>query len=326
MMARKKKKKRTKGGKIEMNEFSSSLAKELEALISENASLVCKYDSLTRKYDKVITSFAFVAAVDQENEMLEEKLGKLTSDNMALQANHKVLECSYEKLVDSYVTLEIAHEVVISSVKFMQPLSHTCTCSQVQIDLSCTNDCSSQASKYSIKHVFVESCNDLIAKENDKLKQEIENLQRDLYMLKEKSKVQPSQDNCENIVKKFEKESTVASSTSQQHTKTHKHKIQENSKVGHVKSLYHPTKHKAQEPQSKKPRSSNKWRVCYNCKEKGPFSDTCPSTTTGIGSNCYGSDRCMPLVRLVPGRPDTPQGNKPRKNPSPRTRLRSKHG
>jgi hypothetical protein len=47
---------------------------------------------------------------------------------MALQADHKGLECSYEKLVDSYATLEIAHEVGLSSVKFMQPLSHTCIC------------------------------------------------------------------------------------------------------------------------------------------------------------------------------------------------------
>jgi predicted nuclease with TOPRIM domain len=127
-MAKKEKKKRTKGGKIEKNEASSSLAKELEA-ISENASLVCKYDSLARQYDKVIKSFACVAAVDQENERIEEKLEKLTSEPMALQANHKELECSYEKLVDSYATLEMAHEVVLSSIKFMQPLSHTCTCS-----------------------------------------------------------------------------------------------------------------------------------------------------------------------------------------------------
>jgi predicted RNase H-like nuclease (RuvC/YqgF family) len=79
-MPKKEKKRTTKRGKIEKNEASGSLAKELEALKSENASLVCKYDSLTRKYDKVIKSFACVAVVDQENERLEEKLGKLTSE------------------------------------------------------------------------------------------------------------------------------------------------------------------------------------------------------------------------------------------------------
>jgi hypothetical protein len=68
-----------------------------------------------------------------------------------------------------------------------------------------------------------------------------------LYVLKEKSKIQPSQDNCEDMVKKLEKGSTVASSTSQQHTKTHKNKIQEKSKIGHIKFQHRPTKHKAQE-------------------------------------------------------------------------------
>jgi hypothetical protein len=66
-MANKEKKKRTKGGKIEKNEASCSLTKELEALKSANA-------------------------VDQENEVLEENLGKLSSDHMALQAKHKELK------------------------------------------------------------------------------------------------------------------------------------------------------------------------------------------------------------------------------------------
>jgi hypothetical protein len=53
-----------------------------------------------------------------------------------------------------------------------------------------------------------------------------------LYVLKKKSKMWPSQDNREDMVKKLEKGSTVTSSTPQQHTMTHKNKIQEKSKVG----------------------------------------------------------------------------------------------
>jgi hypothetical protein len=66
-------------------------------------------------------------------------------------------------------------------------------------------------------------------------------------MLKEKNKVQPSQNNCEDMVKKLEKGSIVTCSTPQQHAKTHKHKIQEKSKVGQVKSQFRLTKPKAQE-------------------------------------------------------------------------------
>jgi hypothetical protein len=73
----------------------------------------------------------------------------------------------------------------------------------------------SQASQSRIEHVIVESCDDLIAEENDQLKQEVEKLQKDLYVLKEKSKVQPSQDNCESMVKKPKKGSTATRSTPQ---------------------------------------------------------------------------------------------------------------
>jgi hypothetical protein len=131
------KKRQAKGAKSQKIEASSSPTRELELLKSELASLVCKYESLPNKYDHDIKSFLYRAKVEEEaNNALEVQLAKLTSEHMALQADHKGLERSYEKLVDSYATLEIAHEVVLSSLKYMQPLSHTCTCSQSQIDLS----------------------------------------------------------------------------------------------------------------------------------------------------------------------------------------------
>jgi hypothetical protein len=132
-----KKKRQTKGAKGQKNEASSSPTRELELLKSELASSVCKYESLSNKYDHDIKSFAYRAKIEEEsNDDLEAKLAKLTSEHMALQADHKGLECSYEKLVDSYATLDIPHEVVLSSVKSIQPLSHTCTCSQPQINLA----------------------------------------------------------------------------------------------------------------------------------------------------------------------------------------------
>jgi hypothetical protein len=107
---------------------------------------------------------------------------------------------------------------------------------------------------------------------------------------------------------------------------THKNKIQEKNKVGQVKSQYRPTKHKAQESLSKKPRNSNKWRVCYKCREKGHFANSCPSMKMGRGTDRDRSDRCIPPVRPVPAKPATPQVNKSKMTPSPRTRLRSKYG
>ena len=74
----------------------------------------------------------------------------------------------------------------------------------LEISNSCNEKCH--------EDVFVETCDDLIVKENDELKQKIEMLIKDLARLKDKSieiNVQSSQDNREDIVKKLEKGSTV---------------------------------------------------------------------------------------------------------------------
>jgi hypothetical protein len=109
-----KKKRQAKGAEGQKIEASSSPSRELELLKSELASLVCKYETLANNYDHDIKSFACRAKIEEEaNDDLEAKLAKLTSEHMVLQANHNELEHSYENLVDSYATLEIAHEVVL---------------------------------------------------------------------------------------------------------------------------------------------------------------------------------------------------------------------
>jgi cell division protein FtsB len=281
------KKRQAKGAKSQKIEASSSPTRELELLKSELAPLVCKYESLANKYDHDIKSFSYRTKVEEEaNDVLEAQLAKLTSENMALQATHKELKCSHEKLVDSYASLEIAHDVVVSLVNFLQPLTPTCTCSLVNNEFACTKPCCSQASQSSIEHVFVESCDDLIAQENDELKQEVEKLKRDLYVLKEESQVQPPQDNCDDMVKKPKKSSTTTISTPQQHTKTNKSKIQEKGK-GHSTS-HCPTKLKAHETISKKRRRPTRRRLCYICKENGHSAADCPQASSADQgwSNC----------------------------------------
>jgi predicted nuclease with TOPRIM domain len=167
------------------------LTQKLEDFKLSHSTLVDKYDILLNKVVCATNPSTCVASLEQERKVLNEKLEKLTSEHMALQARHKELECSHEMLVESYTRLEVAHEVVLSSVTSTQPLSHTCTCSQINIELSCTKPCCSQASQTSIEHVIVETCDDLIAKENDQLIQEVERLKDDLSKLKGKSQVQP---------------------------------------------------------------------------------------------------------------------------------------
>jgi hypothetical protein len=173
-----KKKRQANGAKSQKIEASSSPLRVLELLKSRLASLVCKYESLANKYDHDIKSFSYRSKVEEEsNDVLEAQLAKLTSEHMALQATHKELECSHEKLVDSYASLEIAHEVVVSPVKFSQPLTPTCTCSLVNNEFANTKPCFSQASQSSIEHVFVEFCDDLVAQENDELSKRLKSLE-----------------------------------------------------------------------------------------------------------------------------------------------------
>ena len=137
--------------------------------------------------------------------------------------------------MDSHVSLEVAHEVMVTTVKFYEPLTHTCTCSQVQIDLTCTKLCCYQASQSSIEQVFVESCDDFIAQENEKLMHEVKRLKEEVIKLKGKEQVRPSQDNRDSVVKKLEKDSNFTSSAPQQDQKSIKHKIPRKKSLGHIK-------------------------------------------------------------------------------------------
>ena len=108
------------------------------------------------------------------------------------------------------------------------------------IDESCSNPCNERCNA----NVIVESCDDLIAKENDELKQEVERLMKDLARLKGKSIVQPSQDNREDMVKKLEKRSTMTCS------KCHKE--------GHKSYQYKEKEGEAKGKENSKPKNLNK--------------------------------------------------------------------
>jgi hypothetical protein len=132
---------------------------------------------------------------------------KLISKHMKLQKRHRDLLCSHKELMDSYALLKLAHELMVTMVKDSQ--LHTCTCAQPSIDLSCANSGCSQAKPSCDEHVLVETCDSLIASENDELERENEMLKMELSRLKGKGHVQPYQDNCDHMVKKLEKGSTV---------------------------------------------------------------------------------------------------------------------
>ena len=94
------------------------------------------------------------------------------------------------------------------SLEMKQPIPCAIPISKVDASTSCIDliDKSNPCNEKCFEDVVVESCDNLITKENDELKQEVHRLMKDLARIKGKgieSNVQPSQDNHEDIVKKL---------------------------------------------------------------------------------------------------------------------------
>ena len=148
-----------KGNKEDVQEVE-----QIKAIRKELECLKLNYDLLISKSETSSANSSHrIDSLQKENQVLKAKLEKLSSEHVILQKTHMELEKSYEKLVESYVMIEMAHEIMVNTVKSYEPLTHICTCSQVQIDLTCTKPCCSQASQSSIEKMFVESCDDFIA-------------------------------------------------------------------------------------------------------------------------------------------------------------------
>ena len=220
-----------------------------------------------------------------DQELLEE-FQKLIRKHMKLQKRHGDLLCSHEKLIDSYALLEETHEAMLATVKSSQP--HTYTCAPQSIDLSCANSCGSQAKPSCDEHALVETCDSLIASENDELKRENEMLKIELSRLKGEGHVQPSQDNRDHMVKKLEKGSIATCAKLPQinlkksYQKRDKPKIKKKAHVkcfecptlGYFSSEY-PNKKNDQAKPSRRLRSLSQ-RRCFGCKEKGHNIADCP--------------------------------------------------
>jgi replication initiation and membrane attachment protein DnaB len=84
--------------------------------------------------------------------------------------------------------------------------------------------------------VSVETCDYLIAQENDHLKREVKKLELKVNKLKKQAKVQPPQDNCSNVVKKLEKRKTAPKIASQPSKKQVQNEKDE--KVEYVRSVF----------------------------------------------------------------------------------------
>ena len=96
-----------------------------------------------------------------------------------LGKEHEELKLKLESINDTNDSLEMKQ--TISCAIPISRVDASTSCIDL-IDDSCSNPCNEKC----YENIVVESCDDLIAKENDELKQEVERLMKDLYRLKGK--------------------------------------------------------------------------------------------------------------------------------------------
>jgi hypothetical protein len=210
-------------GKIEE---VKALHEEHEKLKYSHTSLIGKHENLEIKYAYATNVSSCVDPLEKENANLKTQLEVLTSKHVKMQKDHEVLKCSHDNLQDEHAMLQVSHEVLVTSVRHFQPLTQKCTCSLNFINFICANDCCSQSQQSSIEQIYVDSCDDLIAEENDLLKLEVKRLELEMMKLQGKALGQPTQDNRDHMVNKLELRITISRSFSQGKCKSPHHKRQ----------------------------------------------------------------------------------------------------
>ena len=90
------------------------LSKEINEHNEYYGLLENRYEALVNDYVWALKLSSSLLPVESSYEVLKEEHGKITTEHIALQATHNELESFHEKLVESYVTLDVAHEVVMT--------------------------------------------------------------------------------------------------------------------------------------------------------------------------------------------------------------------
>jgi hypothetical protein len=125
-------------------------------------------------------------------EKLDQKLVKSKETTCSLKSLISALQGQHDVLLKTHQDLKVQFGAFWSSTS-----------------KTSTND------KASTSQVSMETCDDLIAQENNHLKREVKKLELKVNKLKKQAKVQPPQDNRSNAVKKLKKRQTAPNIASQ---------------------------------------------------------------------------------------------------------------
>jgi hypothetical protein len=146
-------------------------------------------------------------------EKLDQELAKIKETTCSLKSSIGALQDQHDVLLKTHQDLKVQFGALWSSTS-----------------KTSTNN------KASTSQVSVETCDDLIAQEDDHLKREVKKLELEVNKLKKKAKVQPPQDNHSNVVKKLEKGKTTPKIASQPSKKQVQNEKDE--KVEYARSVF----------------------------------------------------------------------------------------
>jgi hypothetical protein len=274
---------------IDKIEALKALNEEHEKLKHSHISLIGKHENLEKEYACATNVSSCVDPLEMENANLKAQLVVLTSKHVKMQKDYEMLKCSHEDLQDAHDMLQVSHEVVITSVKHFQPHTQECTCSPNFVNSICANVCWSQSQQSSVEQINVDSCDDLIAEENDLLKLEVQRLESEMAKLKGKTLGQRIQDNHDHMMNKLELGITIIGSSSQQKYKSPHHKKQEKVKkdLKHIKcfkcsNMGHyafmcSAQVKSKTRLSRRQRRQLRTTTCFGCKKEGHKIQACPN-------------------------------------------------
>jgi cell division protein FtsB len=134
----------------------------------------------------------FLALEKGKVEKPDQELAQSKETTCSLKSSIGALQGQYDVLLKTHQDLEVQFDALWSSTS-----------------KTSTND------KASTSQVSVETCDEQVAQENNHLKREVKKLKLEVNKLKKQAKVQPPQDNHNNMVKKLEKGKTAPKIASQ---------------------------------------------------------------------------------------------------------------
>jgi hypothetical protein len=108
----------------------------LEKMTKEHEELKCSHDNLVQRYEYVLFEqrnnhdvLSDVAQLKTENSMLKSQVEMINLEKLALSEKYDMLSYSHNELVDDHIMLDVAHEVVITSLNSCE--LHSCISDQL---------------------------------------------------------------------------------------------------------------------------------------------------------------------------------------------------